>query len=104
LTAKDAGLATVGDAFRFAVARFEEARLAYGHGTANARDEAAFVVLEGLHLPIGELDSQRLRKLTGDERARLTTLIDGRIATRKPASYLLNRAYMRGTASMWTSG
>ena len=49
-------LVTLGDFFRFAVRRFREARLAYGHGTTNARDEAAFLVLEALRLPIHSLD------------------------------------------------
>ena len=43
-------LVTLGDFFRFAVRRFRAARLAYGHGTTNARDEAAFLVLEALRL------------------------------------------------------
>ncbi|MBM3651209.1 MAG: 50S ribosomal protein L3 N(5)-glutamine methyltransferase, partial [Alphaproteobacteria bacterium] len=50
-TINKSSLATVGDVFRFAVRRFRAARLAYGHGTTNARDEAAFLVLEGLRLP-----------------------------------------------------
>ena len=45
-------LVTLGDFFRLAVRRFRAARLAYGHGTTNARDEAAFLVLEALRLPI----------------------------------------------------
>ena len=45
-------LDTLDEIFRFAVARFRAARLAYGHGTTNARDEAAFLVLEALRLPI----------------------------------------------------
>src|ERR671910_229812 len=44
-------LDTLDEIFHFAVARFRAARLAYGHGTTNARDEAAFVVLEALRLP-----------------------------------------------------
>src|SRR5918996_1251646 len=49
-------LDTLGEIFRFAASRFRAARLAYGHGTTNARDEAAFLVLEGLGLPIDRLD------------------------------------------------
>ena len=49
-------LDTLGEIFRFAASRFRAARLAYGHGTTNARDEAAFLVLEGLRLPIDRLD------------------------------------------------
>ena len=51
-TANKPSLVTLGEFFRFAVRRFRAARLAYGHGTTNARDEAAFLVLEALRLPI----------------------------------------------------
>ncbi|HEV3176560.1 MAG TPA: 50S ribosomal protein L3 N(5)-glutamine methyltransferase, partial [Stellaceae bacterium] len=89
-------LATVRDFLRHAVKRFSAAKLAFGHGTDNARDEAAFLILEGLHLPIDELDAVLERKLTGKERQRLAALIEARIATRKPAAYLLGRAYVGG--------
>jgi len=88
--------ATVRDFFRYAVSRFNAAGLAYGHGTANAVDEAAFIVLEALRLPIDSLDPFLDASLARDERARLLDLIDARVATRKPAAYLLNRAYIQG--------
>jgi len=84
------------DLFRYAVSRFNAADLAYGHGTTNAIDEAAFLVLEGLRLPIDSLDPFLDAALTREERARLLGLIDARVATRKPAAYLLNRAYIQG--------
>ncbi|MBM3651067.1 MAG: 50S ribosomal protein L3 N(5)-glutamine methyltransferase, partial [Alphaproteobacteria bacterium] len=89
-------LATVGDVFRFAVRRFRAARLAYGHGTTNARDEAAFLVLEGLRLPIDRLEPYLDVRLTADERARLMALIDARISLRLPTPYLVGAAYMHG--------
>ena len=89
-------LSTPEEFFRFAAREFERAQLAYGHGTSDAHDEAAFVVLEGLHLPIDDLESQRDTKLAPAERVRLATLIRDRIVTRKPAPYLLRRAYMHG--------
>ena len=88
--------ATIRDFLRYAVKRFNAAKLAFGHGTDNARDEAAFLVLEGLHLPIDELDPVLGKKLTAAERRRLMDLIEARIATRKPAAYLLHRAYVGG--------
>jgi ribosomal protein L3 glutamine methyltransferase len=88
--------ATVRDFLRHAVKRFTAAKLAFGHGTDNARDEAAFLILEGLHLPIDRLDAVLEKKLTGGERQRLTALIEARVATRKPAPYLLGRAYVGG--------
>jgi len=84
------------DWFRHAVSRFRAAGLAFGHGTTNAVDEAAFLVLEGLSLPIDALDPFADARLTGAERRRLDDLIEARVATRKPAAYLLNRAYIQG--------
>ena len=89
-------LVTLGDFFQLAVRRFREARLAYGHGTTNARDEAAFLVLEALRLPIHSLDPYLDLKPTAAERARLLTLIDARVALRLPAPYLVGAAYMHG--------
>src|SRR5215218_1080727 len=89
-------LVTLGDFFRLAVRRFRAARLAYGHGTTNARDEAAFLVLEALRLPIHSLDPYLDLRPTAAERARLLTLIDARMALRLPAPYLVGAAYMHG--------
>jgi len=89
-------LDTLGDIFRFAVRRFQAARLAYGHGTTNARDEAAFVVLEALRLPIDRLEPYLDLRPTPGERARLLTLIDARVSSRLPAPYLVGAAYMHG--------
>jgi ribosomal protein L3 glutamine methyltransferase len=88
--------ATLRDFFRYAVSRFNAAGLAYGHGATNAVDEAAFIVLEALRLPIDALDPFLDAALTREERVRLLELIDARVATRKPAAYLLNRAYIQG--------
>jgi ribosomal protein L3 glutamine methyltransferase len=87
---------TLRDWFRHAVSRFNAAGLVYGHGTTHAVDEAAFIVLEGLRLPIDQLDPFFDAKLVPEERRRLAELIDARIATRKPAAYLLGRAYIQG--------
>ncbi len=89
-------LVTLEDFFRFAVRRFREARLAYGHGTTNATDEAAFLLLEALRLPIHHIDPWLDYEPTPAERARLLTLIDARIALRMPAPYLVGAAYMQG--------
>jgi ribosomal protein L3 glutamine methyltransferase len=89
-------LLTLGDFFRFAVRRFRTARLAYGHGTTNAVDEAAFLVLEALRLPVERLDPWLDLRPTAAERARLLTLIEARIALRLPAPYLVGAAYMHG--------
>jgi ribosomal protein L3 glutamine methyltransferase len=90
------GFVALRDFFRYAVSRFNAAKLAYGHGTSNAVDEAAFLLLEALHLPIDRLDPFLDARLTPGERGKLLALIEKRIATRKPAAYLLNRAYIQG--------
>ena len=89
-------LDTLGEIFRFAQRRFRAARLGYGHGTTNARDEAAFLVLEALHLPIDRLDPYLDLRPTPAERARLLALIDARVSLRMPAPYLVGAAYMHG--------
>ena len=84
------------DWFRYAVSLFEAANLAYGHGTSNAFDEAAFIVLEALRLPIDRLDPFLDARLTMSERVHILDLIERRVSERKPAAYLLNAAYIQG--------
>jgi len=84
------------DWLRYAVSRFRAAGLAYGHGTTTGFDEAAYLILEGLNLPIDALDPFLDAALLAHERERLDALIEARAATRKPAAYLLNRAYIKG--------
>ena len=91
-----APLRTAGDFFRDAERRFRAARLGYGHGTTNATDEAAFLVLEGLGLPIDRLEPYLGLTLSAAERKELATLIERRIEERLPAPYLLGTAYMHG--------
>ncbi|QLP97631.1 MAG: 50S ribosomal protein L3 N(5)-glutamine methyltransferase [Rhodoblastus sp.] len=87
---------TLRDLFRYAITRFEEAELVFGHGTDNALDEAAFMVLEGLKLPVDRLDVFLDARLTQSEKDRLAGLVEARVSTRKPAAYLLNRTYIQG--------
>jgi ribosomal protein L3 glutamine methyltransferase len=84
------------DWLRYAVSRFNQVGLAYGHGTTNAFDEAAFIVLEALRLPIDRLEPFLDARLTLAERARLFDLTERRVVERKPAAYLLNAAYIQG--------
>ena len=88
--------ATPRDWLRYAIGRFREGGLAFGHGATTALDEAAYVILEGLHLPIDTLDPFLDAKLLLSERKRLEALIEARATTRKPAAYLLHRAYIQG--------
>lgn len=87
---------TVADVIRWAAQRLDAADVFFGHGTDNARDEAAWLVGGALRLSPMELDAALTRKLSGAERMRVGDLIDARIATRKPAAYLLNEAWFAG--------
>lgn len=90
-------LSTVCDFMRYAVSRFNQAGLAYGHGTENAFDEAAFLLMETLHLPPDTpLDPYWNARLTAAERGAVAAVIEARAVTRKPAPYLVNRAYIQG--------
>ena len=84
------------DWLRYAVGRFLSAGLAFGHGATTALDEAAFLILEGLGLPIDTLDPFLDARLLRHERTRLRELIEARVTTRKPAAYLVHRAYIKG--------
>ena len=89
-------LLSVRDFIRYGVSRMREAKVVFGHGTTNAYDEAVFMVLEGLHLPIDQLEPYLVGRLSRAGGEKMVGLINARIATRKPASYLLNRAYIQG--------
>ena len=89
-------LLTVRDLLRYAVSRFGAAKLTYGHGTANALDEAAFLILESLSLPIDDLGPWLEARLTLAERQALVALFEARVTTRKPAPYLVGKAYIQG--------
>jgi ribosomal protein L3 glutamine methyltransferase len=89
-------LVTLRDWLRYAVSRFNRAGLAYGHGTERALDEAAFIILVALELAPDELDPWLEARITRPERERIDGLIEARVATRKPAAYLVGVAYIRG--------
>jgi len=87
---------TVGAAVEDAAKRFEAARLAYGHGTLSAYDDAAFLVLEALQQRPDTLKKNWNRRLNSIEQSMIEKIIAARIATRKPASYLVHRAWIQG--------
>ena len=99
-----ADLATLRDWLRYGTSRFRAAGLVFGHGTARAVDEAAFLILETLHLPVDELEPWLDARLTIAERAAVLDIVERRIATRKPASYLTGTAYIQGHRFASTSG
>ncbi|MFM8692574.1 MAG: 50S ribosomal protein L3 N(5)-glutamine methyltransferase [Limnohabitans sp.] len=74
--------------------RLDAAGVCFGHGTLNAHDEAAWLVLWRLGLPLdNEIDD---RPITTDQQAQVQALIDERIRTRKPAAYLTGEAWLQG--------
>ncbi len=89
-------LLTIRDWLRFAVSRFRSAGLAYGHGTSTEIDEAAFLILATLDLPIDQLEPWLDARLAREERAALLDVISRRIDTRKPAAYLVGAAWIGG--------
>jgi ribosomal protein L3 glutamine methyltransferase len=76
--------------------QLEAAQLAYGHGTTNAFDEAAWLVLWRLGLPLDDLDGVAERVVTPEEQAQIAELLRQRISTRKPAAYLTHEAWLQG--------
>ena len=96
MTIDTSTLLTIRDFLRYAMTRFRSAGLAHGHGATNALDEAAFIILESLKLPVDDINPWLDARLLEAERANLAKLIDDRVITRKPAAYLLKRTYMHG--------
>lgn len=94
IRAAAAELFTVRDLLRFAVTQFAGADLVYGHGTSNDLDEAAFLILASLNLPVDSLDPWLDARLTQAERSRVCEAIAERIETRKPAPYIVGEAWI----------
>jgi len=89
-------LMTIRDHVRYAVTQFRAAELSFAHGTADPVAEAAFMVCEALHLPPDRFDVFAGARITNDEQGKIFDLIEMRIRTRKPAAYLMQKAYLRG--------
>jgi ribosomal protein L3 glutamine methyltransferase len=87
-------LVTLRDWLRWAVSRFNETGLTFGHGTTNAYDEAAYLLLHGLHLPLDRLEPFLDARLPVAERERLAQLFARRIDDRVPAAYLTREAWL----------
>ena len=89
-------LPTVIELIEAGARQLEAAGVAYGHGTTNAFDEAAWLVLWQLGLPLDDLDAVAQRPATPEEQAQIAALLQQRIATRKPAAYLTREAWLQG--------
>ena len=79
--------------------RLQQAGVAFGHGTLNAFDEAVWLVLWRLGLPLDtDLDEVAEQAVTPKQQAGCASLIEARIATRKPAAYLTQEAWLQGVS------
>lgn len=87
-------MATLRDFLRWGVSRFNEAGLCFGHGMQDAFDEAAYLLLHCLHLPLDRLDPFMDAALTESERQRVADLFERRIAERIPSAYLTHEAWL----------
>ena len=77
-------------------ARLQEAGVSFGHGTTNAFDEAVWLALWRLGLPLDDLQGVASLQLSAEQRAAIEALVEQRIATRKPAAYLTGEAWLQG--------
>jgi len=90
----NASLKSVRDCLRFAVSRFNQAELSFGHGSENAYDEAAYLILHTLHLPLDRLEPFLDARLTQSELYEVLSIIQQRVEQRIPAAYLTNEAWL----------
>jgi ribosomal protein L3 glutamine methyltransferase len=88
---------TIFELIESSTARLSEAGLAFGHGTTNARDEAVWLTLWALGLPLDDLDSiSPSQQLQAEQVEKVQHLIEQRISTRQPAAYLTKEAWLQG--------
>jgi len=85
---------TVRDLLRYAVTRFNTEQLFFGHGSSNALDEAAYLILHTLKLPLDQLDPFLDARLLDDEIAAVLAIIERRSKDRVPAAYITNEAWL----------
>lgn len=82
------------DLLRYAVTRFNAAKLFFGHGSAEAFDEAAYLILHTLKLPLDKLDPFLDARLLPDEVLQVLAVIERRAVLREPAAYITNEAWL----------
>lgn len=87
-------LESVRDWVRYAVSRFTAGGLFFGHGMASAYDEAVYLILHALHLPLDRVDPFLDARLTHAERAELLHIVERRVNERIPAAYLTHEAWL----------
>ena len=91
---KKAGLRTVRDLLRFALNQFNQAGLSFGHGTHNSRDEAAYLILHTLQLPLDQLELFLDTPLTRKQITAVLDILRQRVTKKIPAAYLTHEAWL----------
>lgn len=89
-------LLTIRDWIRFTVSEFETSNIFFGHGTDNAYDEAVWLVMGALHLPLDTVENFFDARLITSEREKLAALIEARVTKHTPTAYLLKEAWLQG--------
>ena len=87
-------LHTLRDLLRFAVSQFNKAGLHFGHGSATAYDEAAYLILKTLYLPLDRLEPFLDARVTDAECKQVLDIIERRVKDRIPAAYLTHEAWL----------
>lgn len=93
-TQAQAPLRTIRDFLRYAVSQFNQSNLFFGHGSTSAYDEAAYLILSTLHLPLEQLDPFLDASLTDSECEQVLNIISRRIHDKIPAAYLTQEAWL----------
>lgn len=91
-----AELQTLRDLLRYAISRFHAAELSFGHGSDNAWDEAVYLLLHTLNLPLDTLNPFLDARVLAEERERFLKILDRRCEERLPAAYLTGEAWLQG--------
>ena len=89
-----AQLHTIRDLLRFSVSQFNKAGLHFGHGSATAYDEAAYLILKTLYLPLDQLEPFLDARVTDSECKQVLEIIERRVKDRIPAAYLTHEAWL----------
>lgn len=87
---------TIRDMIRLGASRFRTAELSFSHGMASALDEAAYLVLHALNLPVDTPENYFSARLTEEERQTVGKLLRRRVTERRPAAYLTNEGWFAG--------
>lgn len=87
-------LQTIRDFLRYTISQFNQSNLFFGHGSTNAYDEAVYLILSTLHLPLEQLDPFLDARLTDAECKQVLEIITRRIHDKIPAAYLTHEAWL----------